>query len=261
MSGPVFIAVPCHGGVIGWRTCQALMGIQKCFSEQRIQHTVHFSPNTSLVMKIRNLCANITLYAKDQNGPIFDSLFFLDADCSFNPEAAVQMVHLDKPIVALPFTRRLVDWDNVAKAAKAGFPSEALSQFGGTPIFENDGKPFQLTEPIKASVGCGAMLIQRSVFQALADKHPEWSYRPVEHEKDYRDALMPDTAINFFQAGVDPETQTYISEDLFFVKEARKLGLETYVLPWVHTVHSGQFDFHLNFHAMAQLSNQAKEAA
>jgi hypothetical protein len=206
-------------------------------------------------MKIRNLCANVTLYAKDQNGPIYNSLFFIDADGSFDPEAAVQMVRLDKPIVALPFSRKLIDWGNVAKAVKAGFPDEALPQFGGNPIFENDGKPFQVTEPVKASAGTGAMLIQRSVLQALADNHPDWSYRPLEHEREYRDASMPDTAIDFFQAGVDPETRTYLSEDLFFVREARKLGFETHVLPWVHTVHTGQFDYHLNFHAMAQLSN------
>jgi hypothetical protein len=260
MSGSVFIAVPCYGGVIGWRTCDTLMGIQKCFSQQGINHTVYFSPNTSLVMKIRNLCANVVLYAKDANGPIFNSLFFIDADCSFNPEAALQMVRLNQGIVALPFTRKLIDWGNVAKAAKAGFPNEALPQFGGTPIFENDGKPFELTEPTKAMVGCGAMLIQRSVLQALADKHPEWSYRPLEHEKEYRDASMPDTAIDFFQARIDSETRTYISEDLFFVKEARKLGLETHVLPWFHTVHTGQFDYHLNFHAMAQVS-KSKEVA
>jgi len=82
----------------------------------------------------------------------------------------------------------------------------------------------------------------------LADAHPEWKYRlyPADIYANHRDFND-----DFFQIRVDPETKLYLSEDYFFVQEARKIGFQTYVVPNAVTGHVGAYEYKLNLPLVA----------
>jgi hypothetical protein len=113
--------------------------------------------------------------------------------------------------------------------------------------------PHEIT-PVR-SAGTGLMLIQTSVLQKLADAHPEWEYKIGSSETRFRGA--EGKAFDFFQVGAQSTSEYYLSEDFFFAEEANKLGLETYLLPFARTVHSGTFQYEMNIPSIVALDNMA----
>lgn len=194
-----------------------------------ITHTFRYLGNESLITRARNWFANLALIGKDENGKPFTHLLFVDADIIFSPAIVVEMFQANLPIVALPYSKKGVDWANVATAAKAGVPADQLPHYAGSPVFGIEGE-FDLSKPTPAvAVGTGVMLIQVSVLRALADANPDWKYRIGASEIQFRGS--EGDAYDFFQVGRDPATGYYLSEDYWFAAEAKKLGFETYLLP------------------------------
>jgi len=142
-----------------------------------ITHTFRYLGNESLITRARNWFANLALIGKDENGKPFTHLLFVDADIIFSPAIVVEMFQANLPTVALPYSKKGVDWANVATAAKAGVPADQLPHYAGSPVFGIEGE-FDLSKPTPAvAVGTGVMLIQVSVLRALADANPDWKYR------------------------------------------------------------------------------------
>ena len=94
------------------------------------------------------------------------------------------------------------------------------------------------------------MLIDTKVFHAMAAKHPEWRYRLYPREVE-QEGGKRDYAYDFFQTGIDPKTKHYLSEDFFFVEQARHLGFETYFVPDAITKHIGSFEYVNNLSFLA----------
>src|SRR5262249_51221935 len=83
---------------------------------------------------------------------------------------------------------------------------------------------------------------------------PEWKYTlyPSELERVRANGGgNRDFAFDFFQVGVDRTTRRYLSEDFFFVEEARRLGFETYLVPNAVTGHIGRFEYVQNLPLLA----------
>jgi len=169
-----------------------------------ITHTFRYLGNESLITRARNWFANLALIGKDENGKPFTHLLFVDADIIFSPAIVVEMFQANLPIVALPYSKKGVDWANVATAAKAGVPADQLPHYAGSPVFGIEGE-FDLSKPTPAvAVGTGVMLIQVSVLRALADANPDWKYRIGASEIQFRGS--EGDAYDFFQVGRDPAT-------------------------------------------------------
>jgi hypothetical protein len=67
----------------------------------------------------------------------------------------VEVFKANLPIVALPYSKKGLDWANVATAAKAGVPADQLPHYAGSPVFDIDGE-FDLSKPTPAvAVGTG----------------------------------------------------------------------------------------------------------
>jgi hypothetical protein len=261
----VLVAVPCFGGLVGWRCADTLIQIDRRFTEAGIQHAIQFIPGGSLIPQIRNYIANVGLFGGTE-GKLFSSVFMIDADISFDGEAAVEMVRANKSVTVLPYAFKTIDWGVVADCAKAGVPSELLAQAGTIPVITKDDKPFRFSEPTPVmAAGTGAILIQRQVLQALADAHPEWSYRTHPSDVDQRILAtlrcVPGSegiAFNFFQLRVNPETCGYESEDYFFIQEARKIGFEVFMLPSVKTIHTGPFEYETNLKLQQEIGRSVR---
>ena len=94
------------------------------------------------------------------------------------------------------------------------------------------------------------MLINVEVFHAIAARHPDWKFKLYPREIVQEDARR-DYGYDFFQTAIDPTTRNYLSEDFFFVEEARRLGFETYLLPQAITKNVESFEYTMNLGFLA----------
>jgi hypothetical protein len=105
------------------------------------------------------------------------------------------------------------------------------------------------------------MLIRKSVFEKLAAANPNWEARRFSNEKQSSKPYF-----HFFQVGIDAEMRLMLAEGLFFCKEARKLGIEIWIVPSAVTAHVGTYSYVMNMGAIASLGDApsmqlAKEAS
>jgi hypothetical protein len=201
---------------------------------------------------VRNVFANKAGFGADKSGRPYTHLLFVDADGAFSADDILALFKAGKPITALPFSGKFINWDGVAKAARAGVPPGQLPEYAGNPIISAESTfPVNTLSPVKR-VGTGVMLIETHVFRALADANPAWRYKNDKFGWGVA-KLDREHSFNFFQVGVSAETEFMVGEDYFFCNEARRLGFETHVLPQARTTHTGSYDYVLNMPAIASL--------
>src|SRR6185369_12684062 len=257
----ILLAVPAYNGSIHTRCAQTLLWLDRVLNQSGISHWFRFIGNESLIPRARNCFANMAAFETDDLGKAYSHLMFIDSDISFAATEILTMLKADKPVVALPYTLKTINWSQVVEAVKIGVAADQLPRFAGTPVLAMYDRPFSLNEPTAVkNTGAGALLVKVDVLKALADANPAWKYRIGAGEINFRQsngcAGPSDNAFDFFQVGADPETGFYLSEDFFFLEQVRRAGFETFVLPWVSTVHSGAFNYQMDIPAVASLSNK-----
>src|SRR5690348_8983966 len=135
----LLIGVPCFGGSIDHATANMLMVLSRLLDREKISHTVLFVVNESLIPRARNYLASVAAFSKDHAGNAFNSLLFIDADLSFEPHWVLEMLKCQLPIVALPYSRKSLNWNFIAEAADGhGINPRHLAGFGGSANFAID---------------------------------------------------------------------------------------------------------------------------
>lgn len=248
----ILIAVPCFGGSLHYRCANTLLQLDRALGEKAINRTIRFIGNDALVCRVRNRFANIAAFDADSAGRKFTHLLFLDADIAFDAFHIFTMLEADKPIVALPYAAKSINWRNVGEAARRGTSPEALPQFAGIPVFNSD-RSFATDKitPVKHA-GTGAMLIQVAVLRTMAERLSDRRYKMCAGEIEASGTKRTE-AVDFFKVGIHPDTREYLSEDYFFEEDARRLGFETFLIPWGQTLHVGTHEFTMNVQAVASL--------
>ena len=127
----VLVAVPCFGGMIHFKTAEALRLLDRELTKLGITHTFRYLGGESLVTRARNWFANLALFGTDENGAQFSDLLFIDADLAFSPPNVVEMLQANRPIVALPYSTKGINWQFVAEAATRGVTPDQLPQYDG----------------------------------------------------------------------------------------------------------------------------------
>jgi len=249
----VLIGVPTHND-LKHKTVLSVFGMLEKFRSSGIRYELEIIPGCPYIQLVRNCFANKAGFDADKSGRPYSHLLFVVADGAFSADDIFTLLKAEKPIAALPFLAKFINWNGAAKAARSSIAPAQLVEFAGNPIFSAESA-FQVNtlSPV-TRIGCGVMLIQTNLFRALAEAHPEWRYN-VDRFGWGIAAVNPNRAqaYNFFQVGVCAETEQMYGEDYFFCDEARKVGFETYVLPQARTIHTGSHDFILNFSALASL--------
>jgi len=246
----LLIAVPCFGGNLHYRTANTLLQLDRALGEKGINRTVRFIGNDALIPRCRNRFANIAAFDLDAAGRKFSHVLFQDADIAFDAFHIFTMLEANKPIVCLPYAAKSINWRNVAEAAKRGIPPEALPQFAGIPVFNTD-RSFATNQIVAVPhSGTGAMLIQTAVLRTMAEKMPERRYKMCAGEIEASDTKRTE-AFDFFKVGIYPGTLNYLPEDYYFEEDAKRLGFETFLIPWAQTLHVGSHEFTMNVQAVA----------
>jgi len=204
-----------------------------------------FLTNNSLIAHARNQCADIFLKSGATH------LLFIDADIGFRPEAALTLLALQGPdslydVLCAPYPVKRINWENVRGAARREdpgvAPAEALAKLGSDFVFSPlaPGR-VNLTEPVEVrESGTGFMMIRRRTFERLRQAHPEW-----------RCKFNGEELTQFFHSEIDRAEGQYISEDYWFCRRVRELGMGVWLCPWIELKHIGQHVYEGSLSAFA----------
>jgi hypothetical protein len=238
-SPAIFVATPMYGGMCIGNYASALMQLPMIISRAGMRMYYTYMMNESLITRARNRIAYDFL-ATDAT-----HLMFIDADIGFNPNDIVEMVKRDVDICCGLYPKKEISWGRVTQAVQMGVPPQELKDHTGTfvvNLVNNERIEVKVNELMEiTNGGTGFMLIKREVFEALADKVPEYT-NDMYLSTDVVET--PNMIKEFFATSIDPEANNrLLSEDYHFCKLARKHGFKVHAAPWVELSHTGTYVF------------------
>lgn len=166
----------------------------------------------------------------------------------FEAKDILTILDANKPIAALPYSVKKINWRSVAQAARLDVPYNLLEQYAGDVNINTTNLAVDGTVETVDQVGTGTMLIDTAVLHAFVAKWPERKYRlcPMDVGQVSVNNDTRNFGFAFFREGVHPESGYYLSEDFAFVEDAKHLGFSTYVLASAVTGHIGKFEYEQN---------------
>ena len=250
----VAIVTPMYGGSAFAGYVHSLMELTAICTKNNISLDFLCVWNESLITRGRNNLVHNFL--KTDN----EYLFFVDADIVFNPFDFLYMLQLakldkEKQIICGAYPIKTINWDFIRKAEERGFVKnkEDYSQYQSsyvvnlTEVSSTKTVPFNPDEPLKVyQSGTGFMLIAKNVFLKFKEKYPEQKYVD-KGLNDFGDWEDGEEKVAFFDCKINKKTKQYMSEDWMFCDYTNKIGISTWVLPWVSLNHFGTYEYKGNF--------------
>lgn len=259
------VGTPLYGGQCHGLFAASCLNLVKHGAALGIDVNVVFLFDQSLITIARNDIVDMFLAGNGTH------LLFIDGDEAFDSEDVFSMLALDEPIVGGPCPIKVIAWDMVRAAARAGVPAQDLTRYTGVYAMNllNTATNIESREPVPVlDLGTGFMMIRRDVFDVIRGAHPDRWYVPSRREilnPAVFNMTVPEAERRYayFDTMIDPESHRYLSEDFAFCKLARDAGLEILVCPWVKVQHIGPHVFagSLADTAMAQSAARAPLAS
>lgn len=216
-----------------------------------VEHTHNFIANGSVVHNcvdefMRSGCTH---------------MLFIDSDIGFRSDDVVSLLAIadpqsDKQIVCAPYPKKVISWEKVTAAVKAGFADknpEHLRKFTGDYVFNAVGnKDIKIKEIAEVKeAGTGFMMIQRKALETFCDKYPQYLYKP-DHARS-KNFNGKRKIMQYFHCEIDPKTGRYLSEDYWFCHKMADIGIKTWLTPWIELNHVGTYVFEGALPAIAAL--------
>jgi hypothetical protein len=212
--------------------------------------------NESLVQRARNYVVDEFMRSDCTH------LMFIDSDIGFRANdvltlLAIQTLHPDEyDVVTGPYPKKTIAWEKVKKAVEMGKGENPfdLDLYAADYVFNpiKGQTSFRIDEPVEVSeAGTGFMLIPRSTLEKYRDAYPELKYLPDHVRTKNFDGTREITA--FFDCEIDPESKRYLSEDYFFCRKARDIGIKIHMCPWMELQHVGTYIFKGSMRAIAAI--------
>ena len=99
-----------------------------------------------------------------------------------------------------------------------------------------------INQPVEVmELGTGFMMIRRNTFDKYKEAYPELSYKPDHVRTAEFDGSREIHA--YFDCIIDPVSKRYLSEDYMFCYNVAKMGLKTWLCPWMRLQHVGTYTF------------------
>lgn len=229
----LFLSTPCYGGLCLEKYMSSLIKLQLLLAKENIQLYLDTTENESLVHRARNVSVGRFMQKTD-----CDFFMFIDADIHFSPESVVRLVKSGHDISVACYPKKVVEWENAAKAIKEGdtrdpalLSSSLVINFGATKRTVNNGFIEVLDGPT------GFMVIKRSVFKTLEEKFPELWCKNDHQNRDF------DEYHACFDCMIDPESKRYLSEDYAFCRRWQQTGGKIYADVNTTLGHVGNISF------------------
>jgi hypothetical protein len=252
----LFIATPMYGGQCHGRYVQSCLGLLALCGQYGIDVRFFYVFNDSLIAKARNNLADQFMQESSASLTPSTHLLFIDGDIAFDPADVLTLLSLDKDVIGVPYSRKVVNWDAIKTAIRLqpDISDDALRSVSGDCVFNtlpdtNHTAAHNLVEVQEA--GTGLMMIKRQVFERMAAAFPTSKYRSESNADDHRYThAFFDTAIM---------EGRYFSEDYYFCRKWREIGGQVFICPGMVTRHIGAFEFEGNLPAIANLRSRAVE--
>lgn len=236
MDQPVlYLATPAYGGLVTTRYLTSLLAAKGRLDRLGIGVAVDAIAGESLITRARNACAARFLAASLAGRP-FTHLVFIDADVGFPEWAIERLLGLGEPVVAAAYPLKRVGWSRLAELAQAGTLAgrtaaeiEALACDYALRL----AVPSEVRDDFVSvlSAGTGFMCVARAAIEELGA-----AATPYVNDVAGYEIPAPGTELDgelrfraLFEAGVDAESGTYLSEDYAFCKRWRALGGKIWV--------------------------------
>ena len=172
----------------------------------------------SVVSRVRNSIAKLFLESN------CDHLLMVDSDMVINADDIFRLLAFNK-------TRPIVAGVGCARKKEKVYFSMLDQDEDGNIMMDSMGL-------VRAKrVGTGFIMIQRTVFETLKEKHPEWKYYDQNHDCDmyaYFDFLLN-------------QEEGYMGEDFVFCERAKQAGFTVWIDPTIKLGHMGVHEFEGNF--------------
>ena len=231
----VCIATPARSGWFSGETRRSHLALQRLLLENKIECTFPDLKGEALLPLARNTLASSALHRN-----YYSHLCLWDDDVGMAPQHLLEMLRLDKPVVAVACPRKEIRWENVRAALRRN-PATAADRLAGCSgtttinFADASSKVVDFAQPLSVlEVGAGLMLIQMRVLQEMAASclQDEWYYDRSAGARGQR-------IYDFFPLKLDKQARCYVNEDYAFCRRWRAMGGEVLVLPWIKATHTG----------------------
>ena len=242
----LFLATPMYGGMCAGIYTKSIADLSALCTKLNISLQLYYLFNESLIPRARNYCCDEFMRSDATH------FLFIDADIGFDPNDVIAMLAMQDgegpyDILGAPYPKKCISWEKIVAAVNKGMADENpnnLDKYVGDFVFnpkQGTGQ-IQINEPCEVlEIGTGFMMVPKAVMQKFQESFPQYMYRPdhirTEHFDGSREIMM------FFQSEIDPESKRYLSEDYWFCQKCQKIGIKTFLCPWMKTIHVGSMMF------------------
>lgn len=264
----IFVATPMYGGQCSGMYTKASCDLATIATKYGMDLKFFYLFNESLITRARNYLVDEFIRSD------YEYLMFIDSDIHFSPNDVLTLAALcdeeKHPIIGGPYPKKTIAWEKVRNAVDAGLADdnvEDLDRFTGDFVFNPVGgtRQIKISEPVEVlEIGTGFMMVHRSVFEKFKEAYPQFTYKPDHNRSEHFDGKRYihayfDTVIDSKQYLGDIATGTdrYLSEDYFFCQFARKIGVSTWLCPWMHLSHVGNYIFNGSLSSLSRVQYAA----
>lgn len=263
----ILIATPMYGGNCHGMYTKSTADLAKLGAMYEMEIKFFYLFNESLITRARNYCVDEFMRSD------YTHLMFIDSDIGFDPNDVLTLAALSdeteedpnkrKDIICGPYPKKTIAWEKIKRAVDKGFADENpgnLENYVGDYVFNpldvgSDGN-IRLDEPVKVlEGGTGFMMITKNAFHKFNDAYPDYSYKPDHIRTKAFDGSRE--IMMYFQALIDPDSKRYLSEDYMFCQWMQKVGVHTWMCPWMKLLHTGSYTFGGSLIDLAQLGAAA----
>ena len=255
----IFVATPMYGGVCTGQFAKGTSDLSKLCTEYGMEVDFFYLFNESLITRARNYLVDEFLRSD------FTHLMFIDSDIGFNANDVIALSVIanqeGKDIVCGPYPKKCISWEKIKRAVDKGFADKnasSLEAYVGDYVFNptNSATEIRLDEPVEVSEGgTGFMMIPRRTLEKYIEAYPELRYLPDHVRSEHFDGSREISAV--FDTVIDPTTRRYLSEDYMFCQYVQKLGMKTWLCPWMQLNHTGTYTFGGSLLDLAQIGAAA----
>ena len=256
----IFVATPMYGGMCCGMYTKSTADLATIATQYGMDVRFFYLFNESLITRARNYLVDEFLRSP------YTHLMFIDSDIHFNPNDVLTLAALDKEIIGAPYPKKVIAWEKVRNAVDAGLADDdptKLEEFTGDFVFNPIGgtSEIKVSDPVEVlEIGTGFMLIAREVLEKFRDAYPQFAYKPDHNRSEHFDGTRYIHA--FFDTVIDSEafagagsggSDRYLSEDYMFCQFTRKIGISTWLCPWMKLGHVGSYVFNGTLPALGNL--------
>lgn len=288
----LMIAAPLYGGMCTGGFSYSIANLCAQLKEMGIRYHLHYIYNESLIPRARNYLADEFMRSDFSHMIFIDSdITFNPRDViGF---LAMMSEESNYDVLCGPYPKKCISWEKIKDAVEKGYADEnpeMLSHFVGDFVFNpiQEGS-FAIGEPAEVlESGTGFMMIRRKTFEEFGKAYPHQWYKPDHVRTENFDGSREicayfDCPIDGKRNNISWELETflkqnpkakpkdiidfvndsnsthkeyhkrYLSEDYYFCRAVRDIGLKVWLAPWVELQHMGSFSFGGSLRAIAAL--------